>query len=321
MRRARPVRGEALGNCRTCGAKLHGRYCHDCGHDSLPMARKLKDLGVEVIDSVFSYSSAVPRTAWTLIHEPGAVPDAQRAGDKTRFLPPVRLYLTASLLFFLFLGLSGIQLVQVEFVRTGTPWVRSTSTQWQGGGFRFQFVALERRLEQPPDPAILAAFDAASRQQSGADEFDRAVMGVMRDTAKDPSVLNRSLNNWVSRALWLMMPLYALLLWPLFAKGRLLSEHLIFALFAHSIMFLMLTLGALWNLLGVGYGFILALIGYQIWLTRSLKAYYGSRWSDAVAKGWIHSVTYVVFLWGPLLFTFFLFEVGQHTSAAFWGLE
>lgn len=314
------MRGKALGFCKTCGTKLRGRYCHDCGHDSLPMARRLKDLGTEFVDSIFSYTTAVPRTAWALIHEPGSVPEAHREGDKSRFLPPIRLYLTASLLFFLFLGVSGTKLLQLTAYRTSeeVPWVLSTPDQWLAGGFRITTVPLERPVDYKPDPLILAAFDKASRQGEGANELDRELMSVMHATLQDPSKLNADLSTWMSRALWLMMPLYGLLLWPLYSRGRLLIEHVIFALWAHSILFLMLAFGAMWNLIGVGYGLPLALIGYQVWITRGLKGYYGSSWVFAVLKGAVHSAAYVVLLWGPVMFVFFLWEVGQNTSAEFW---
>ncbi|WP_396593301.1 DUF3667 domain-containing protein [Brevundimonas sp. R86498] len=284
-----------------------GRFCHVCGHDSRPPSRRFRDLADDLLDNVFSFTTAAPRTLRDLILRPGAIPRAHFDGDRSRYLSPVKLYLTASLIFFLFLGLSGISMMQLQVTRTGEPWVRSTSEEWQAGGFEILPVWLERPLNQRPDPAVVAAFDVASRQQQDSDDVDRAVMTVMRSTIEDPSALNQALGDWMPQAIWVLMPIYALMLWGLYARRHLLIEHLIFALWGHSLMFLMLMAGGLWNL-ALGGGIQLAFLGYQVWLTRGLKAFYGTRWSTAILRGGLHSFVYVLLIWVPLLIVFFLWE-------------
>jgi hypothetical protein len=316
-RRARRAEAAAKGACRNCGASLHGRYCHDCRHDSLPPARRLRDLGEDLLDNVFSFSAAVPRTLRALIVNPSEVPDAHRTGDRSRYLSPIKLYVTASLVFFLFLGIANVTMFQLQVVRTGDPWVRTTDDAFEGGGFHINLLWMHRRLHEPPDPLIIAAFEKAAVQQENATEWDRSLMRFVAATVEDPSDINDIISTWMPRTLWLLMPLYALLLWPLYPR-RLLIEHVILALWAHSVMFLLLVLGAVWNFIGVGYGLVLAIVLYQLCFTIGLKGYYGSRWWGAAVKGVVHSTAYIGLLWIPLVITFLFWQSAQYVPPEWW---
>jgi hypothetical protein len=318
-RRTQFLRGRVLGFCRTCHAKLRGRYCHDCGHDSLPPARRLKDLGLDLLDSVFSYTAAAPRTAWALVRHPSEVPSAHRLGDRSRFLSPMKLYVTASLIFFLFLGVAKVAMFQLQFVRTeGAPWVRITDESFLGGGFRINPLWLHRRLDSAPDREVVAALLQASRQQENATEWDRSAMRFIAVTAQDPSEINGVISTWMPRILWLLMPIYGLMLWPLYRRGRLIIEHAILALWAHSLMFLLLVLGAVSNLVGIGHGLVLALGLYQIWFTIGLKGYYRSSWRGAAAKGLVHSVAYIGLLWVPIVIAFIGWRSAAYVPPEWW---
>lgn len=304
-------------DCGSCGATLYGRWCHDCGRDNRPPARSAHDLVEDLLDNVFSFTAAVPMTAKALILRPSLTPRAQRDGDRSRFLAPVKLYVTASLVFFLFLGLTGVSVFQVAVVRTGEgpPAV-------VGGDLpRLDNFHLEERWLHPPraaprDPEVVAAFDRAA--PTYADEVTAAYMGFVRRIADDPSTVNEAIATWAPRALWLLMPLHALLLWPLFRRGRYLAEHLILALWAHTVIFLALIAGALWNFTGLGWGLAVAFGLYQVYFTAGLRGYYDVSWRAAVLKGAVHSFAYIGLLWLPLTAAFFIAQAMSGLPASYW---
>ena len=115
-----------------------------------------------------------------------------------------------------------------------------------------------------------------------------------------------------------MMPLHALLLWPLFRRGHLLAEHLILSLWAHTTIFLALIFGALWNMVGLTYGLAVAMIAYQVYFTLALRGYYAVGWRTAVLKGAVHSFAYIGLLWLPLTIVFFFAQVLSALPASFW---
>ncbi|MFN3931273.1 MAG: DUF3667 domain-containing protein [Brevundimonas sp.] len=310
--------GEGADRCADCSASLHGRFCHLCGHDSRPPPRRLRDLADDLLDNVFSFTTALPVTLKSMLLTPGAVPRAHMDGDRSRFLSPVKLYVTASLIFFLFMGLTGVVMLQVRIEKTGDPWVRIANDEIFAGGFHGLPYWLQRPTNEAPDSEILAALEAASRQQEGADDFDRSSVIVLREFIQNPASVNNEIATWMPRALWLLMPVYALLLWPLYARGRLLIEHVIFSLWAHSLMFILLVLGAIWNFLGVGHGLLLAFALYQVWITRGLRGYYGSSWKGAVLKGAALNLAYLFLLWLPLIIAFAMWQASEHVPLSYW---
>lgn len=304
--------------CDRCNAALHGRWCHDCGQDSRPPARSARDLLDDVLDNVFSFTAAVPATARALLLRPSLIPRAQLAGD-SRILSPMKLYLTASLAFFLFLGLSGVTIFQIHVERTGEPRVAFVGDSYEASGFRLVDNWLRPASAHEPDAAVIAAFDRAlATPEARADEVGSALFRWARAAAFDPSTVNERIATWAPRALWLLMPLHALLLWGLYARGRLLVEHLIVALWAHAVLFLALIVGALWNLTGLERGLGVALLVYQAYLTTGLKGFYGSSWPWAFVKALVHTLAYVGLIWLPLTAGFFLWQGMEMLPAAYW---
>jgi hypothetical protein len=304
-------------DCSVCGVTLRGRWCHDCGRDSRPPPRSARDLLEDLFDNVFSFTAALPMTARALVLRPSLTPRAQRDGDRIRFLSPVKLYVTASVIFFLFLGLTGISFIQVAVVRTGEgpPVVRGGELP-KIENFRLEERWLHPGRAAPRDPDVVAAFDRAAA--SYPDEVTAAYMHFVRRIADDPSVVNQTIATWGPRALWLMMPLHALLLWPLFRRGRYLAEHLILALWAHTVIFLALIAGALWNFTGLGLGVAVALGLYQVYFTAGLRGYYDTSWRAAVLKGAVHSFAYIGLLWLPLTAAFFIAQAMSGLPASYW---
>lgn len=303
--------------CGWCGVALQGRWCHDCGHDSRPPSRSARDLLDDLLDNVFSFSGALPMTLKGLLLRPSLVPRAQRSGDQTRFLSPVKLYVTASLVFFLFLAVSGVSIFQLQVQRTGEG---PPAVHGLGGagvtGFRMEERWLHPGRAAPRDAEVVAAFDRALPAMT--DEVERAYFALVRRIADDPGDLNAAIATWAPRALWLMMPLHALLLWPLFCRGRWLADHLIASLWAHSILFLALIVGALWNMAGMTFGLAVAMAVYQVYFTLGLRGYYETSWRAAVLKGAVHSAAYIGLLWLPLTAAFFIAQAMSGLPASYW---
>lgn len=300
------------GLCDDCATPLVGRFCHVCGEDNAPPRREMKALVADFFDNIFSFTEHVLPTLRDLAVDPGRILRGLRDGDTKRYLSPFKLYVSATVVFFLFLAVSGVSFFQMKVERTGGP-IRveySEGTIVGVEGFRMEERFLHPSWAAPRDEAVVAALDEA--QGTITDETAKAVTAFLRLAAAAPSELTDTISTWAPRVLWLLMPLYALLLWPLYRRGTLVADHFIFALWAHTSLFLLLIVGALWNFTGLGWGLLLALGLYQIYLTIGLKGYFGRSWPGAVAKGLVHSGVYFGLIWLPLTAAFFLWQVMRH---------
>jgi hypothetical protein len=102
--------------CGNCGTKFSGHFCSACGEERDTHRRSLAKLLYDLIEDVLSFDSRIIITAIALTLHPGELPCAFREGRLRRYVPPIRLYFSVTILFFLTLSVSGIALMRLEIV-------------------------------------------------------------------------------------------------------------------------------------------------------------------------------------------------------------
>lgn len=105
--------GRSLEKCANCMAPLVGPYCAICGQEQDAHRRTVKGLTHDFVKDVVNFDSRLLRTARALFFEPGELACAYRQGRTRPYVPPVRLYLFVSLLFFLILSFANLGILQV----------------------------------------------------------------------------------------------------------------------------------------------------------------------------------------------------------------
>lgn len=85
--------------CSNCGAPLDGAHCKECGQKDVP----LRSLGAFMRDAwseIVGLDSRILRTLRALLFSPGHLTQEYWHGRRTYFVPPTRLYLAVSFLYF-----------------------------------------------------------------------------------------------------------------------------------------------------------------------------------------------------------------------------
>jgi hypothetical protein len=111
----RPVPPEVAGDadtvtvarCLDCGSELIGRYCHVCGQAAASRIVPFRALTGAAIEDTVGVDGRLVRTLRLIFAKPGAATLEFLAGRRTRYVPPFRLYLIASLVYFVMLQVSG----------------------------------------------------------------------------------------------------------------------------------------------------------------------------------------------------------------------
>jgi hypothetical protein len=93
--------------CANCGAALAGEYCAACGQRHEPHVHTVTHFAGEAFESISHADSRLWRTLLYLLGKPGHLTREFFDGRRVRYLPPFRLYLVISVLFFLVVGLGG----------------------------------------------------------------------------------------------------------------------------------------------------------------------------------------------------------------------
>ena len=208
------------------------------------MRVSLKRLANDFFAEQLGLESKVPRTLWALVSRPGFLTKEYLAGRRVRWVLPLKLYLSTSVVYFLLLSLpfAGNFRANVTLTGTDSSAVDSTAPRVITGGTIQRDTAdttssaLERRLEERATKV---------GEMSPEERIARFREGFVK---------------WMPNAIFLLLPVFAAILYLLYRRtGRFFAEHLIFALHIHAFVFavravslflpeLLVLIGQLWIL-------------------------------------------------------------------------
>jgi Protein of unknown function (DUF3667)/Domain of unknown function (DUF4286) len=92
--------GQQPANCLNCGTPLAGSHCVACGQAGDVHVLSMKEVAGDVTHSLLHLDSRVWRTIRLLASKPGELTREFIAGRHQLYIPPFRLYLAVSILFF-----------------------------------------------------------------------------------------------------------------------------------------------------------------------------------------------------------------------------
>jgi hypothetical protein len=245
--------------CANCGAPLGGNFCSECGqrHHDHPV-HDFWHFVNEALEDLTHADSRLWQTILALLFRPGFLTREFLDGRRVRYLPPVRLYLVISVIFFVIAGLSS---------RISNPQVILSDN---GGSFHYQVVPADKAgglgpADRTPDRlaggvAVVAPTPAARRQlceqlkgfleQYGgrfarfAPDMTQSCLAASAEGGLER--LSEAVTHNLERAMFLFLPLLALVMKPLYLKPpRHYVEHLLFFLHTHAFLFVMLAASSL----------------------------------------------------------------------------
>lgn len=95
------VGAPAQADCLNCGTRLRGQYCGHCGQRSRSRLISLWELVSDAFGDLFEIDSRLWKTLIPLVLRPGSLTHDYLQGRRARFMPPFRMYLVLSVVFFL----------------------------------------------------------------------------------------------------------------------------------------------------------------------------------------------------------------------------
>src|SRR3569833_174672 len=87
--------------CLNCNTELVGPFCAQCGQRALPPYPSVRELVTDAFWELSGWDGRFAATVRALFRAPGQLTLDFLEGRRARFISPLRLYLLASLLYFL----------------------------------------------------------------------------------------------------------------------------------------------------------------------------------------------------------------------------
>lgn len=92
--------------CLNCGEIVSGKYCSNCGQKFQPTKLPLRLYIEHTVETLFNIDNRVFKTLKDLFLRPGKITKDYLAGKRATYLPPLRIYLSISLVYFLLVYLT-----------------------------------------------------------------------------------------------------------------------------------------------------------------------------------------------------------------------
>jgi len=238
-------------NCLNCGKPIEHRYCGHCGQENTEPRQTFGHLVTHFFEDLTHYEGKFWGTLRYLFFKPAFLTKEFIAGKRSKYLPPVRLYIFASFLTFLLPSLlpeppDNIGEHQMEIHTTASRTDSSHSNAPDTG--RFYGYNESRGLSFPSNFNTKAEIDSAREARKNTDDpmsyaeylynkktidFSKYSSEMLMEIFKDAFSHN------FPKALFIYMPLFALIL-SLFHRKRnwIYFDHGIFTL--HYFSFLLL---------------------------------------------------------------------------------
>ena len=229
-------------NCLNCGSALArgGHFCSRCGQRAAPPHPRLSELAGDAFAELSGWDGKFVETFRLLVLKPGELTRRFIEGQRARFIAPVRLYLTLSVVYFLVaasvpaIGTATPNRVTAGPIDIGVTVGPKTSSSGPGQAARAGLDARNHTITQ-------AERDSALRQIAHA---PRLMRPILERAVKDPDGFKRGVLENMPRVFFALLPVFAAIL-ALFYRGRHFPEHLYFSLHLHSYAFLVLAIAGL----------------------------------------------------------------------------
>lgn len=279
--RAPPAR-----DCPNCGTWVDDRFCPRCGQRNAERLVSVRRILSDTLEDQLALNAALPRTLGALFFRPGLLTREYVAGRIARYLPPFRLYLVSSVVFFV--ALSGIA---------------DANRIWRDAGPAIREWEAKHPGERPKN--IHLAFDTLSAPGWTRPLARRILRQQDKLNAMPPleslRVLVDSFNRNAPRAAFFLVPAFAAVLHLLYLRRRkLYVEHLVFALHVQSFAFLVAAAGLMVPHTLPWRNRVLAaiLLVYLLW---AMKVSYRQGWPKTLLKYAAVVVCYGSILGGTII--------------------
>ena len=278
--------------CANCGYRFkdENNFCPSCGQKNHELKIPFKRLVVEVAENTLDIDSKAFKTIKYLLFKPGFLSSEFNMGKRVRYIPPIRLYLLISFIFFFLMNISSgpkstnnsLNGQQNQKTKAGTHIsFKSISTDDLVGLTKTQVDSLMRAKEIPET------------------NFNKWVVYQLHKIAVNGmGQFRQLLMKNISYMMFVLMPVLGVLIY-LFNRKRInyYLESLVISIHFHSFVFLFFTIIFLIELLiNQSLIYLLWIVAPPVYMVLMFKSYFRQKILITITKTFFVNVFYSISL-------------------------
>lgn len=289
--------------CPNCEQSLDEawEFCPGCGQSVYEVPGTLKYMFKEISGSLYSFDSKFFQTVGNLFVRPGMVASEYISGKMMRYVPPFKIFIFTSIVFFLIVSFRSCSSREKE--------QSDTSADAQIFYNSTEMVTADLALIKEYNRHQLDSFIVSYGDE--ANFFNRNIVLTMAKISEngtsafvDEIIANAALG------MFLLMPLSAYILYLFYRKKRkYYFDHLIAAVYLHTAIFILFIVNQILSMI-TGFELILFILFlFYIYFIWSLRNFYASQWKTAIGRSIPIVLIYGIFL--------FIFMIGVTMTSIF----
>ena len=283
------------GRCPNCEAALTGAFCANCGQEAHLHHASTREFLHEFIGHYVAIEGKLWGTMSRLLFRPGALTNEYIRGRRVRFVQPLRIYLTLSLIFFAVLKFTGGFEPVIE--DSARPARAAPDVERGKAAAEAAIADMEQELKAgAPDGVEPKAAKPERGNQFGPEQFEDMLSGWPRlrqqwhrfdalPQEQQKKVFADAFYRYAPYAIFCLMPVFALFLKILYlGSGRRFGEHVLFALHTNAFAYFVFCAMLLINVGIVDFALWCWLLLYLPWAMRRVyhRSRFGTFWRWAV---------------------------------------
>jgi hypothetical protein len=281
----RPPEATAPRACLNCGEHASCRFCPACGQPAIDPNPTLGEFVHEAAGEFLHWDGKLAATFRLLFTKPGELTREYLAGRRARYLSPLRLYLTCSVLFFALKALAP------------EPRIVLNAGASQVGMLTIQ------------EDSVGESLAAADRMSQSSKPTKRVIGRLLGNALRHGDETTASLRRSIPNVMFVLVPIFAALAALVFRDRRMrYPQHLAFALHTHAFLFLALipTLAPRVTRNGVVDAMAVALSfgAIAVYALLAVRRFYGGTILGAILRSGAVAAIYFVFFAAAMVLTF-----------------
>jgi hypothetical protein len=280
-------------HCKNCDAVLLGRYCVNCSQAADVHVPSTRELMHELLEGLTHSDSRLWRTLTLLWFKPGKLTREFVAGRRAAYLPPFRLYLILSIVFFLIASVTDVRVEVIRFDDATKPAAAGNA------------------------PRFTSCQDINSLEFKSHSEWKQRIQHTCEAIVRDNG------NNLVhvavatmSKAMFIFLPLIAFLHMLLYWRPRYrYAEHLLFFIHLHAfyfsvaiVMICAINAARAWPKLAGMSDILQTLLGWcvAIYTLIAMRRVFGRSWAGTLFKAvllfFVYSIVFALTVGGVFVY-------------------
>ncbi len=237
--------------CRNCKTEFVGNYCPQCGQTTKDYERPLLSLIRDLLTDVFSFDTRFWKTLLATFFMPSQLITNYVEGRNVRYMPPFRLYLFISFIFFILLNTVTKRFFQVNEniggqMEKATSVLDSIQQQAVTDSLITDSLALLNFDSNTNRDGLHLSIGGAEKEISSEELVKR-----FKSISENPSAYFEKFTNYISWSLFFLMPILGFLFWLFFRRNKkFYISHFLFALNQHTVLFFLASVVMIAQLIG-----------------------------------------------------------------------